>query len=40
MTKAEIAEVFLQVGIYAGVPAAVDSFRIARELFAEMDKKS
>jgi 4-carboxymuconolactone decarboxylase len=39
VTKEEIAEVFLQVAIYAGVPAAVDSFRIARELFAEMDKK-
>jgi 4-carboxymuconolactone decarboxylase len=39
VSKEEIAEVFLQVAIYAGVPAAVDSFRIARELFAEMDKK-
>lgn len=39
VTKEEIAEVFLQVGVYAGVPAAVDSFRIAREVFAEMDKK-
>ena len=37
LTKAEIAEVFLQVAIYAGVPAAVDSFRIARELFKDMD---
>jgi 4-carboxymuconolactone decarboxylase len=40
VTREEIAEVFLQVGVYAGVPAAVDSFRIAREVFAEMDKKS
>ncbi|MGH6778740.1 MAG: 4-carboxymuconolactone decarboxylase, partial [Bradyrhizobium sp.] len=24
--------------IYAGMPAAVDSFRIAREVFAEIDK--
>src|SRR5689334_25163237 len=39
VTKEEITEIFLQVAIYAGVPAAVDSFRIARELFAEMDKK-
>ena len=39
VTKAEIAEVFLQVGIYGGVPAAVESFRIAGELFAEMEKK-
>ena len=37
VTKEEIREVFLQVAIYAGVPAAVDSFRIAREAFAELD---
>jgi 4-carboxymuconolactone decarboxylase len=36
MTKDEIKEVFLQVAIYCGVPAAVDSFRIAREVFKEM----
>jgi len=35
VTPAEICEVFLQVMIYAGVPAAVDSFRIADEVFAE-----
>ena len=37
VTKAEIAEIFLQVGCYAGAPAAVDSFRIAREVFKELD---
>jgi 4-carboxymuconolactone decarboxylase len=37
LTRAQIREVFLQVAIYCGVPAAVDSFRIARETFAEMD---
>src|SRR5690606_5841789 len=31
VTKAEIREVLLQVAIYAGVPAGVDAFRIARE---------
>jgi 4-carboxymuconolactone decarboxylase len=36
MTKDEIKEVFLQVGVYCGVPAAVDAFRNAREVFAEM----
>jgi 4-carboxymuconolactone decarboxylase len=35
VTKEEIREIFLQVGIYAGIPAAVDSFRIAREVFAD-----
>jgi 4-carboxymuconolactone decarboxylase len=34
----EIREIFLQVAIYAGVPAAVDSFRIAGEAFAEVDQ--
>src|SRR5262245_65053154 len=38
VSKAEITEVFLQVAIYAGVPAAVDSFRIAREYFAQEQK--
>jgi 4-carboxymuconolactone decarboxylase len=37
VSREEIREVFLQVAIYAGVPAAVDSFRIAREVFAELD---
>ena len=31
VTRDEIREILLQVAIYAGVPAAVDSFRIARE---------
>jgi 4-carboxymuconolactone decarboxylase len=36
VTKDEIKEIFLQVAIYCGVPAAVDSFRTAREVFKEM----
>ena len=36
VTKDEIREVLLQVAIYAGVPAGVDSFRIAREAFEEV----
>ena len=36
LTKDQIMEVLLQVAIYCGVPAAVDSFRIAREAFKEM----
>ena len=38
VTKEEIREVFLQVAIYGGVPAGVDSFRVAREAFAEFEK--
>ncbi len=36
LTKEEIAEVFLQSAIYCGVPAALDSFRVAKEVFKEM----
>ncbi len=36
LTKDEIKEVFLQAAIYCGVPAAIDSFRVAREVFKEM----
>jgi 4-carboxymuconolactone decarboxylase len=32
----EIKEVFLQTAIYCGVPAAMDSFRIANEVFVEL----
>ncbi len=39
VTREEIREVFMQLAIYAGVPAAVDSFRAAREVFAEIDGK-
>ena len=37
LSREEIREVLLQVGIYGGVPAAVDSFRLANEAFAEID---
>jgi 4-carboxymuconolactone decarboxylase len=39
LSKEEIAEVFLQAAVYCGVPAAIDSFRIAREVFQEMGIK-
>lgn len=38
VTRDEIREIFLQVAIYAGVPAAVDSFRIAQQTFSELDQ--
>ena len=37
-SREEIREILLQVAIYAGMPAAVDGFRIAREAFAELDE--
>ena len=36
LTKDELKEIFLQIGVYCGVPAAMDSFRIAKEVFKEM----
>ena len=36
VTKEQIREVFLQVAIYCGAPAALESFRLAREVFAEL----
>ncbi|WP_108610638.1 carboxymuconolactone decarboxylase family protein [Aminobacter sp. MSH1] len=38
LTKDEIKEVFLQVCIYCGVPAAIESFRLAREVFQEIEE--
>jgi 4-carboxymuconolactone decarboxylase len=35
MTRAEIKEAFLHVAVYCGAPAALDSFRIAKQIFAE-----
>ena len=36
-SKEEIMEVLLQTAIYCGVPAAMDSFRLAREVFNEIE---
>ena len=38
LTRQEIMEVFLQVAIYCGVPAAVDAFRGAKETFTEFER--
>jgi 4-carboxymuconolactone decarboxylase len=38
VTKDEIKEVLLQVAVYAGIPAGMDSFRIAKEAFDEVAK--
>ncbi|AQZ96357.1 carboxymuconolactone decarboxylase family protein [Halopseudomonas phragmitis] len=40
LSPEQIREILLQVGIYCGVPAAVDSFRIAREALAEADNEA
>ena len=36
-SRDDICEAFLHVAIYAGVPAANRAFRIAKEVFSEMD---
>ena len=38
VTKDEIKEILLQVAVYAGIPAGMDSFRIANEAFKEIAK--
>jgi 4-carboxymuconolactone decarboxylase len=38
LSRTDIREIFLQVAIYCGVPAAIDAFRVAREVLAEEDK--
>lgn len=35
LSREQIREVFLQAAIYCGVPAAVEAFRTAREVFKE-----
>ncbi len=40
VSKDEMREVFMQLAIYAGVPAAVEAFRVARQVFAEQEGKA
>jgi 4-carboxymuconolactone decarboxylase len=37
LTREEIREALLQVAVYCGLPAGLDSTRIAREAFAELN---
>ena len=36
VTKKEIQEIFLHAAVYCGAPAAMESFRIAKEAFKEL----
>lgn len=38
VTREEMREIFLHVGLYAGAPAMLDSVRVAKEVLAEMEK--
>ena len=37
LSREEIREALLHAAVYCGMPAAVDAFRAAREVFAELD---
>ena len=39
LTREEIKDTLIQLAIYAGIPAGVEAFRLAREVFAELDKE-
>ena len=39
VTPDEIREVFLQAAIYVGVPAGMESFRVAQRVLAEMEQE-
>jgi len=36
-TREEIEDTLIQAAIYAGIPAGVEAFRLARDVFAEAD---
>ncbi|MFJ6321517.1 MULTISPECIES: carboxymuconolactone decarboxylase family protein [unclassified Rhizobium] len=36
-SREEIKDTLIQLAIYAGIPAGVEAFRLAREVFAEVD---
>jgi 4-carboxymuconolactone decarboxylase len=37
VTRAEIKEILMRVGAYRGIPACLEAFRIATEVFKEVD---
>lgn len=39
VTRDEIQSILHQIAVYAGMPAGVECFRIARRVFAELDQK-
>jgi 4-carboxymuconolactone decarboxylase len=39
VTQNEVKEVFMQVAVYAGVPAANSAFAVAKRVYAEMEGK-
>ncbi|MCP5153436.1 MAG: carboxymuconolactone decarboxylase family protein [Ectothiorhodospiraceae bacterium] len=39
LTREELKQVLHQIAVYCGMPAGVESFRIARKVLAELDAK-
>jgi 4-carboxymuconolactone decarboxylase len=39
VTRDEIKEILLQTGVYCGIPACLEAFKIATEVFKEVDAK-
>lgn len=39
-SREEIREVLLQVGVYCGIPAAIEAHRLAREVLSGMDAEN
>ena len=37
VTRDEIKEILLQTGVYCGIPASLEAFKIATDVFAEVD---
>ncbi len=37
VTREEVQEILLQTGAYCGIPACLDAFKIAAEVFRELD---
>ena len=37
--RAQIVELFMQIAVYAGIPAALNAHYLAKEVFAERDAK-
>jgi len=40
VTREEIKEILLQTGVYCGIPACLEAFKIATEVFKEVDGKA
>jgi 4-carboxymuconolactone decarboxylase len=37
VTRDEIKEILMQIGAYCGIPACLEAFKIATEVFKEID---